>query len=138
MVNPISLDLISVNGDNLGRVVLTDHSLGVPGQSAGRPVSRDVDREMSELCAGIRAAVSSEGLEPSLDEIALRFAISKALMTADEDGVKIPIPVKETSAGVNGNPPEIPGAGSGVAEDQPVADWDTLLATDTEGGAADV
>jgi hypothetical protein len=108
-MKPVTLLLATTEGDELGRLPLPDVVVAGPDEieAARRP---RLDQEMADLNDRIRSAIRQEGMEPALNPIDFRIAISRALLELPEgEEILIPIPVRE--APVEAEEPEADASG---------------------------
>ncbi len=87
----IELLLTNAHGDELGRLPMQTVRLAASGVGTAPP---DLAGEMAETSERISLALAQEGMVPTIDEIGLRLAVSRALLAASPDEVKIPITVR--------------------------------------------
>jgi hypothetical protein len=95
----LTLLLRTPEGDELGRLPLTEVAVAVAGEAGARDGSRR-EEEMPRLYRQIREAVARERMELALDPIDACITISRALLLGeDPEEICIPLPVRETRAG---------------------------------------
>lgn len=94
----IDIQLLTQQGDEIGRLVLPDIALSAPGEAGPGPIRPQLGSQMDELNERVMAALAQENMGLTLDPLSTRIAISRALLTLDTaDHILIPLVVQEKS-----------------------------------------
>jgi hypothetical protein len=116
------LRLLTLNGDELGRLPLPEVHLPEAGASGSTPVRPHLTEQMEALYARIIQAVEAEQMEVALSPIEMQITVSRVLLASDDAAeIVIDLPVRASLPKSNAHETPEP-----LGVPVPPAEWNDL------------